>query len=164
MFDNGITLTVGDTQEYLNKIRRNMIGFDDWISDFDSHFKNSNYPPYNTIKISNHEYKVEVALAGFKKDELKVYTQEGKLIIEGNKTEKEGTDYMHRGLAQRSFKRSWAVPDDLVVKNVNFEDFSNQLNYLLNNLNINKINLVGFSFGSLVALKYAKRFKKKVKF
>ena len=42
MFDNGITLTVGDTQEYLNKIRRNMIGFDDWISDFDSHFKNSN--------------------------------------------------------------------------------------------------------------------------
>ena len=99
-----------------------MIGFDDWFSDFDQHFKNSNYPPYNTIKISNHEYKVEVALAGFKKDELKVYTQEGKLIIEGNKTEKEGTDYMHRGLAQRSFKRSWAVPDDLVVKSVNFED------------------------------------------
>ena len=90
-----------------------MIGFDDWISDFDSHFKNSNYPPYNTIK---------VALAGFKKDELKVYTQEGKLIIEGKKIEREGTDYMHRGLAQRSFTRSWAVPDDLVVKNVNFED------------------------------------------
>ena len=122
MFDNGITLTVGDTQEYLNKIRRNMIGFDDWISDFDSHFKNSNYPPYNTIKISNHEYRVEVALAGFKKDELKVYTQEGKLVIEGAKTEKEGTDYVHRGLAQRSFTRQWALPDDLVVKKVDFED------------------------------------------
>ena len=122
MFDNGITLTVGDTQEYLNKIRRNMIGFDDWISDFDSHFKNSNYPPYNTIKISNHEYKVEVALAGFKKDELKVYTQEGKLVIEGAKTEKEDTDYVHRGLAQRSFTRQWALPDDLVVKKVDFED------------------------------------------
>ena len=50
----------------------------------------------------------------------------------------------------------------LIKKNVNFEDFSNQLNNLLNNLNINKVNLVGFSFGSLVALKYAKRFKKKV--
>ena len=121
MFDNGITLTVGDTQEYLNKIRRNMIGFDDWISDFDSHFKNSNYPPYNTIKISNHEYRVEVALAGFKREDLKVYTQEGKLIIEGSKT-KDKVDYVHKGLAQRNFTRQWALPDDLVVKKVDFED------------------------------------------
>ena len=118
--DGSITLTTADTFDYLNKIRRNMIGFDDWSQQFDTPVQN--YPPYNTIKLSNHEYRVEVALAGFKKDELKVYTQEGKLIIEGKKTEKEGTDYMHRGLAQRSFTRSWAVPDDLEVKNVNFED------------------------------------------
>ena len=70
----------------------------------------------------------------------------------------------------RSFKNNSVLVYDLLghgktplnKKNVNFEDFSNQLNNLLNNLNINKINLVGFSFGSLVALKYAKRFKKNV--
>ena len=70
----------------------------------------------------------------------------------------------------RSFRNNSVLVYDLLghgktplnKKNVNFEDFSNQLNNLLNNLNINKINLVGFSFGSLVALKYAKRFKKKV--
>ena len=47
-----------------------------------------------------------------------------------------------------------------LLKNVNFEDFSNQLNNLLNNLNIDKINLVGFSFGSLIAVNFVKDFKK----
>tara|TARA_B100000214_G_scaffold161924_1_gene116120 strand:+ start:176 stop:613 length:438 start_codon:yes stop_codon:yes gene_type:complete len=119
---NSITLTVPETQDYLAKVRKNMIGFDDWFTEFDQHFKNTNnYPPYNTIKLSNHEYRVEVALAGFKKEDLKVYTQEGKLIIEGSKSGDE-KNYMHKGLAQRAFTRTWALPDDLVVKSVNFED------------------------------------------
>ena len=118
---NAITFTVPETQDYLAKVRKNMIGFDDWFTTFDQHFANTNYPPYNTIKISNHEYRVEVALAGFKKDDLKVYTQEGKLIIEGSKT-KDKVDYVHKGLAQRNFTRQWALPDDLVVKKVDFED------------------------------------------
>ena len=118
---NAITFTVPETQDYLAKVRKNMIGFDDWFTTFDQHFANTNYPPYNTIKLSNHEYRVEVALAGFKKEDLKVYTQEGKLIIEGSKT-KDKVDYVHKGLAQRNFTRQWALPDDLVVRNVNFED------------------------------------------
>ena len=117
--EGSITLSVGDTYDYLQKIRRNMIGFDEWQTKFDTPIQN--YPPYNTIKLSNHEYRVEVALAGFKKEDLKVYTQEGKLIIEGSKT-KDKVDYVHKGLAQRNFTRQWALPDDLVVKNVNFED------------------------------------------
>ena len=117
--DGSVTLSVGDTYDYLQKIRRNMIGFDEWQTKFDTPVQN--YPPYNTIKLSNHEYRVEVALAGFKKEDLKVYTQEGKLIIEGSKT-KDKVDYVHKGLAQRNFTRQWALPDDLVVKNVNFED------------------------------------------
>ena len=119
---NSITLTVPETQDYLSKIKRNMIGAEDWFSTFDQHFsQQNNYPPYNTIKLSNHEYRVEVALAGFKKEDLKVYTQEGKLVIEGEKNGEE-KNYMHRGLAQRAFTRTWALPDDLVVKSVNFED------------------------------------------
>ena len=119
---NSITLTVPETQDYLSKIKRNMIGAEDWFTEFHQHFKNTNkYPPYNTIKLSNHEYRVEVALAGFKKEDLKVYTQEGKLIIEGSKSGDE-KNYMHKGLAQRAFTRTWALPDDLVVKSVNFED------------------------------------------
>ena len=119
---NSITLTVPETQDYLSKIKRNMIGAEDWFTTFDQHFSHqNNYPPYNTVKLSNHEYRVEVALAGFKKEDLKVYTQEGKLVIEGEKSGEE-KNYMHRGLAQRAFTRTWALPDDLVVKSVNFED------------------------------------------
>ena len=119
---NSITLTVPETQDYLSKIKRNMIGAEDWFTTFDQHFsQQNNYPPYNTVKLSNHEYRVEVALAGFKKEDLKVYTQEGKLVIEGEKSG-EQKNYMHRGLAQRAFTRTWALPDDLIVKSVNFED------------------------------------------
>ena len=119
---NAITFTVPETQDYLAKVRKNMIGFDDWFTTFDQHFANTNYPPYNTIKISNHEYRVEVALAGFKKKNLKVYTQEGRLVIEGKKEDGVEQDYVHKGLAQRAFTRAWSLPDDLVVKNVRFED------------------------------------------
>ena len=119
---NSITLTVPETQDYLSKIKRNMIGAEDWFTTFDQHFsQQNNYPPYNTVKLSNHEYRVEVALAGIKKQHLKEYTQEGKLIIEGSKSGDE-KNYMHKGLAQRAFTRTWALPDDLVVKSVNFED------------------------------------------
>ena len=123
MFGNGsITLSVPETQKYLDKIQRNMIGFDDWFNEFDQHFANTNYPPYNTIKVSNNEYRVEVALAGFKKENLKVYTQEGQLVIEGKKEDGVEHEYMHRGLAQRAFSRAWSLPEELVVKDVRFED------------------------------------------
>ena len=123
MFGNGsITLSVPDTQKYLEKIQRNMIGFDDWYHEFDQHFAITNYPPYNTIKVSNNEYRVEVALAGFKKDNIKVYTEEGRLVIEGKKPDGVEQDYVHKGLAQRAFKRTWSMPNELEVKSVRFED------------------------------------------
>ena len=120
---NAITFTVPETQDYLAKVRKNMIGFDDWFTTFDQHFsQQNNYPPYNTIKVSNHEYRVEVALAGFKKEDLKVYTQEGRLVIEGKKGDGVEADYVHKGLAQRAFKRQWSLPEELEVKEVKFED------------------------------------------
>ena len=120
---NAITFSVPETQDYLAKVRKNMIGFDDWFTTFDQHFASTNnYPPYNTVKVSNHEYRVEVALAGFKKEDLKVYTQEGRLIIEGKKGDGVEENYVHKGLAQRAFTRQWSLPEELEVRNVKFED------------------------------------------
>ena len=120
---NAITFTVPETQDYLAKVRKNMIGFDDWFTAFDQHFASTNnYPHYNTVNGSNHEYRVEVALAGFKKEDLKVYTQEGRLIIEGKKGDGVEQDYVHKGLAQRAFTRQWSLPEELEVRNVKFED------------------------------------------
>jgi len=69
------------------------------------------------------ESRLELALAGFKKKEVYVYTQDGKLFVEGQKEDKETeTDYLHKGLAQRSFTRAWTLSDDTEVRSVTFED------------------------------------------
>ena len=75
------------------------------------------------MQLNNNESKLEVALAGFKKDEVKVYTEFGKLHVEGIKEEKEtDVEYTHRGLAQRSFKRAWQLSEDCEVRQVVFAD------------------------------------------
>ena len=75
------------------------------------------------VKVSNVESRLEIALAGFKKKEVFVYTQDGKLFIEGQKEDKEtDTEYVHKGLAQRSFTRVWTLSDETEVGSVDFED------------------------------------------
>ena len=108
--------------ELMKVIRENGIGMDDYLNRFWDDTTTSNYPPYNLITVSNTESRLEIALAGFKKDEVKVYTEYGRLTVEGNKEVKEDTTYAHRGLAQRSFNRSWTIADETVVKEVIFED------------------------------------------
>ena len=110
--------------DLFDKITKNSIGMDDYLNSFfNSDFPQSNYPPYNLIQLNNHESKLEIALAGFKKDELKVYTEFGKLYIQGKKEESEvdGT-FVHKGLAQRSFQRVWTVSDDTEIGSVEFTD------------------------------------------
>ena len=86
--------------QLMDRITRNTIGMDEY---FDRIFKlqesSSNYPPYNLIQISDTESQLELALAGFKKDEVNVYTQDGKIFIEGKKEEKdEQPNYVHKGV------------------------------------------------------------------
>ena len=109
--------------ELMEKIRTNGIGLDDYLNRFWDESTKENYPPYNLIQLNNHESKLELALAGFKKDDLKVFTEFGKLHVEGKKetSETDGT-FVHKGLAQRSFKRVWTVSDDTKVGSVKFED------------------------------------------
>lgn len=110
--------------ELMEKINKNSIGLDDYFDRFfNSDFPQSNYPPYNLIQLNNHESKLEIALAGFKKDELQVYTEFGKLYVKGKKEEPEVVgEFVHKGLAQRSFERIWTVTDDTKVGSVKFED------------------------------------------
>ena len=109
--------------ELFDKISRNSIGMDDYLNRFwDGVDTSPNYPPYNLVNVSNHESRLEVALAGFKKKEVKVYTEYGKLHITGSKSDKDETEYVHKGLAQRSFERAWSLSDDTEIKSVTFED------------------------------------------
>ena len=108
--------------ELMDRIQRNSIGLDDYLNRFFNETTKENYPPYNIIQVNNVESRLEVALAGFKKDEVKVYTEYGKLNVEGKKEEKEDTEFAFKGLAQRSFQRSWGISDDTEVQKVEFED------------------------------------------
>ena len=110
-----------DLAELFDKITTNSIGLDRTIQNF-WESTNATYPPFNIIQQNNHESTLEIALAGFKKKEVKVYTEHGKLIVEGKKEEKKENEYVHRGMAQRSFQRGWQLTDDVEIKEVTFED------------------------------------------
>jgi molecular chaperone IbpA len=116
--------TAADLPTLMDKITRNSIGLDEYFDRlFNLHETTSNYPPYNLVQVSNVESRLELALAGFKKKEVFVYTQDGKLFVEGQKEDKETeTSYVHKGLAQRSFTRSWTLSDETEVRSVDFED------------------------------------------
>jgi HSP20 family molecular chaperone IbpA len=116
--------TAADLPTLMDKITRNSIGLDEYFDRlFNLHETTSNYPPYNLVQVSNVESRLELALAGFKKKEVYVYTQDGKLFVEGQKEDKETeSNYVHKGLAQRSFTRSWTLSDETEVRSVDFED------------------------------------------
>ena len=110
--------------ELIEKINRNSIGMDDYLNRFwygvDT---TSNYPPYNIIEINKVESRFEVALAGFKKDELKVFTEFGKLHVQGTKEKQEDDrTFRHRGVAARDFTRVWSLSDDTEIRGVEFRD------------------------------------------
>jgi len=110
--------------ELMEKIARNSIGMDDYLNRFwDGVDTTSNYPPYNIIEINNVESRLEVALAGFKKDELKVFTEFGKLHVQGTKEKQEDDrTFRHRGVAARDFSRVWTLSDDTEIRGVEFTD------------------------------------------
>lgn len=109
--------------KFLNDIEKYSIGMDEWFNRMGAlHQTETNYPPYNTIKESETEFRLEVALAGFKKNEITVYTENNKLFIEGTKEYDNGKEYIHHGLANRAFTRVWTISDDVEVRSVSFED------------------------------------------
>jgi molecular chaperone IbpA len=113
-----------DLPALMERINKYSIGMDDYFDRIATlHETTSNYPPYNLVQVSSVEYRLELALAGFKKKEINVYTQDGKLFVDGQKEDVETErTYVHRGMAQRSFTRSWTLSDETEVRSVTFED------------------------------------------
>ena len=110
-----------NVEKFLRDVDRYSIGMDEWFHRMGTlHQTELNYPPYNLVKEDNITFRLEVALAGFKKEEIIVTTESGKLFVEGQ-TEKEDVEYVHQGLAKRAFTRSWTLSDDVEVRNVVFE-------------------------------------------
>ncbi|MFZ9741821.1 MAG: Hsp20 family protein [Candidatus Nanopelagicaceae bacterium] len=110
--------------KFLNDIEKYSIGMDEWFNRFGTmHESYHNYPPYNLIKESETEFRLEIALAGYKKEDVEVFTEWNKLFVEAKKGETSDLgEYLHNGLAKRAFTRTWTLSDDVKVSDVKFED------------------------------------------
>ena len=119
---NSLTLSVPETAKYLDTIHRNSIGLEDWMRRLDNAFEagDVNYPPYNLVKETDTRYRLELAIAGFSKDDVEVTTESNKLTVEGKQKDADTAEYVYRGLASRDFTRTWTLSDDVEVNKVDF--------------------------------------------
>ena len=103
-----------------------MLGFDDEINRINrlASFASggTSYPPYNIISGSDNRTILEVALAGFAKEDIEVATEQNILTIRSYPKEKESVKYAHKGIASRSFSKSWQLGEDMEVKDVDYEN------------------------------------------
>ena len=138
----GSTLTINllkkgviDMNKHLsifNQLRPVTVGFDNIFDHFESMFDNDvfnipqvNYPPYNIVKTGSNTYDIEVALAGFSKDDIEVAYENNLLTIKSKEKETkdaDGNDVLHKGISQRMFSKVFTVADDVEVKGAELKD------------------------------------------
>ena len=114
-----------------NSLRPFSVGFDSIFDEFDRVLEsterhNSNYPPYNIHKINENEFKIEVALAGYSKDDIELELKDSTLTVRNKQKEKivnENTNGMiHKGISTRQFERAFTISEDIMVKNAELKN------------------------------------------
>ena len=114
-----------------NSLRPFSVGFDSIFEEFDRMLEsperyNSNYPPYNIRKLSDNDYKIEVALAGFSKEDIELELKDSTLTIRNKTKEKvindESNGVIHKGISTRQFERSFTISEDIKVKNAELKN------------------------------------------
>ena len=120
-------------QSIFTNLRPFTVGFDDMFEHFDHmvdhlpHMTANNYPPYNIVKTGSLSYDIEVALAGYGKKDVSVNFEDNILKIESvkSKEEKEVEDndgVLHKGIAKRSFSKSFTIAEDIEIKGAELKD------------------------------------------
>ena len=105
---------------------RSVVGFDRLAALLDAAASSdsaSGYPPYNIERTDENAYRIEIAVAGFRPDELNIEVKENLLTVQGRKTANdEAKRYLHRGLAERNFERRFQLADYVVVTDAQLAD------------------------------------------
>ena len=108
--------------QLMDRLQKNTIGMDDY---FDRVFgvESQSYPPYNLVQVNEDESQLEMTLMGFTGPRGQGLHREGEpRCSRSEATNSDGREYVHRGLATRSFTRSWSISEDTEVSNVTFEN------------------------------------------
>ncbi len=105
---------------------RASVGFDrmfDTLDRVSSEASTKSYPPYNIERLSENEYRISIAVAGFADDEFDVEVRDRSLLISGNKADKkDGNEFLHRGIATRNFERRFELADHVVVSGAHLQN------------------------------------------
>lgn len=108
--------------------RRSTVGFDrlfDMLENNTMGGGNETYPPFDLIKSGDNQYCIELAVAGFKPEEIDITAQQNVLIVTGRKndeTQQQGSNYIYRGIANRSFERRFALADHIQIRGADLKD------------------------------------------
>ena len=83
--------------------------------------QSNSFPPYNIKKLDAENYEIQIALAGFSKSELDIVVEDGNLVVKGEQVKSED-EFLHKGIAERNFTRTWALADEVKVSGSKLED------------------------------------------
>ena len=83
---------------------------------------NESYPPYNIVKESEIQWRIELALAGWSKEDIEVTTESNVLVVKSKKDKKVEEEYLHKGVSSRSFARGFNLSDDVEIGTVTFNN------------------------------------------
>lgn len=109
----------------LTPIWRSTVGFDRLVDLIDDSLRlagEDNYPPYNIARTGEDNYRISLALAGFKPEEITVTAEQNMLTVEGRKADKDDREYLYQGISGRPFRRQFNLADYVEVKGASFED------------------------------------------
>ena len=109
----------------LTPYRRSTSGFDRLFDLLETSAKaatSDNYPPFNLERVAEDRYRITLAVAGFSRDEIEITSHQNVLIVRGQKGEEASADYIHRGIATRSFERRFALADHINVVGADLRD------------------------------------------
>jgi molecular chaperone IbpA len=109
----------------LSPLYRSVVGFDRLADLLDSASTEAatGYPPYNIERTAENAYRIEIAVAGFRPEDLNIEVKENLLTVEGRKPANEDTRrFLHRGLAERNFQRRFQLADYVVVTEARLAD------------------------------------------
>lgn len=103
---------------------RSSVGFERILDLMDEslRYQPDNSPPYNILRTGENTYRISLAVAGFKPDQLSITVQQNTLVVAGRQNQKTDQDYLHRGIAARDFERRFSLADFVEVKDATFED------------------------------------------
>ena len=111
-------------EEPFGRLRPFGVGFDEMFKKLDAihNQPQGNYPPYNIVKLDEESFVIEIAAAGFSKKDFKIDLKESSLRVKAEKTDAVEKEFIHQGIAARSFERVFALAEHVKVKDATYTD------------------------------------------